>query len=166
MRPLLLLAALTIASTALAAELSLETLAKVQHEQAKALDRVTEKYGRRPSSELSTSERRGMIREQQRALSDVQSALGVSQKDVARTLATLTPPERKALAEKIAELEAKEQAAAEQQTQPPSAPPVELYEGLDEGQLEQLDAPPPPEGQVQIMLPGTGTADTGAPQTE
>lgn len=161
MRPLLVLAVLTLASASSAAELPLEKIAEVQLAEAAALEKVAAKYGHRPSSELTTEERREMIRDQQRALEAVQTDTGVSQKEYARAVARLTPEENRAVAKKIVELKAQR---AKAKAGP--EPAVEIYEGLDESQLEQLDSPLPADGGVQVLLPNDGAPPAEDPVIE
>lgn len=156
MRPLLILALLA-APLALAQKLTADEIARVQHAESKAMDKVAKKYGNRKPSEMSSSERREMIRDQQAALEEAQRAHGVDAKDYARAVAKLPPAERKAVAEKVQALAEKEKAAK----QPATDEGVEILEGLDESQVEQLDEEVP-EGEVQILTPG-GTEEEEVP---
>jgi hypothetical protein len=166
MRPTLLLA-LCLPLLANAEGMSPQDIAKVQHEEKKALDRVAKDFGNKKPSEMSSSERREMIRAQQAAVEQVHSQLGVDAKDYARTSARLDPEERKEVVEATKALEEKEKEQKKKKEAPAAAAEgVEVYEGLDEGQLEQLDEPTPAEGEVQIMLPGQKSEEPAEPEAE
>lgn len=164
MRPLLFLL-VVLPLTSLAQGLTPGEIAKVQHEEKKALDRVAKKHGNKLPSEMTTEERRELIREQQAAVSAVHQSLEVDAKELARTSARLNLEERKQVVEATRALEEKERQAAKQEA-PATEAGVEVFEGLDEGQLEQLDEPLPAEGEVQIMLPGQSAEAEPEPTEE
>jgi hypothetical protein len=80
---LLVTLAACLASRALAADLTVDDLAKLQREQQKARDAVAKKYGDKPTGE----QRRQMVKEQQEAAQAVLDKAGVEQADFVRAAA-------------------------------------------------------------------------------
>ena len=95
---------------AFAGDLSPEQLARIKRAEKAAVDKVNAAHGNKKSSELSTAERREMIREQQEAVQKVMDENGVSAKDYARQSARMGPKqnEQVAAAEKALAGEAKD----------------------------------------------------------
>lgn len=72
-----------LASFAVAGDLSLDDLAKIQREQNKAKEAIAKKYGDKPSGE----QRRAMVKEQQESDKAVLEKAGVKQADFVRATA-------------------------------------------------------------------------------
>lgn len=82
--PALLLVASVLSSSARAEELSPEVVAKIEHEQEKALAEVDKRYEGKKSSELDAAQRRERIREEAQARQAALDKLGVDSKAYAR----------------------------------------------------------------------------------
>lgn len=80
---LILCSVCLLASFAVAGDLSLDELARIQSEQNKAKDAIARKYGDKPSGE----QRRQMVKEQQEAAKAVLDKAGVKQADFVRATA-------------------------------------------------------------------------------
>ncbi|MBL8915862.1 MAG: hypothetical protein JNM17_34505 [Archangium sp.] len=80
---LILCSVCLLASFAVAGDLSLDELARIQSEQNKAKDAIAKKYGDKPSGE----QRRQMVKEQQEAAKAVLDKAGVKQADFVRATA-------------------------------------------------------------------------------
>lgn len=138
-RPLLA-AMLCLFAPFASAELTLEELAAVRHEEQKAIDQVNAAHGNRKPSEMSGDERREMIRAQQEASSKVLERFGVGAKEYGRASANLSPEERRQLeaAQKalVAQEEAQRKAAATTATEQ-AAPTIEYGTPVDEPEREE-----------------------------
>ena len=108
MHRILLLAVLLSGAVVAAGDLTPEKIAQTNRERQKALDEVAKKYGNRKSSELSSDERRQMIRDQDEAVAKVYEKNGVDAKELAKHEATGSSSERAAVREKTSALEKKE----------------------------------------------------------
>jgi hypothetical protein len=132
---------------AFAEELSPEQLASIRRAEKAAVDKVNAAHGNKKSSELSASERRQMIREQQEAVQKVMEEHGVSAKDYARQSARMGPKQNEQVAAAEKALEAKEKAAGA--AKPPQAKEpgeIQVQEGFDENNpvmLEEQEGAPP-----------------------
>lgn len=169
-RSLFLLLSLGVAlpTSGRAEDLTPEQLASIHRDEQKALDQVSAAHGNKPSSELSSSERRQLVHEQQEASRKVLEAHGVSAKDYARQTARMGPQgnEQVATAEKA--LEAQEKAA--QKKKPAGNGEIQVQLGVDENHPvtleEQEGAAPvveqglPPEEQAAMGV------EQGAPSEE
>jgi hypothetical protein len=93
---------------ALAAELSPRQAAEIQHEHDKAQAQVAAKYGNRKSSELSSEERRQMVRDQAEAERKVLADHDVSPGAWVRNQALRTPADRAEVKREQEALAAKE----------------------------------------------------------
>jgi hypothetical protein len=113
MRASLLLAALTLAAPAFADDdLTPEKTAKIEREKNKALEAVDKKYGNRKSSEMSSDERREVIRERAAAENEVLEKNNVSPKAYVSYTAHMNKEDRAATKAADAKLEEKEKQAA------------------------------------------------------
>lgn len=153
-------------------ELPPEKLAAIRRDEQKAQAKVTETYGHRKPSEMSTEERRQLIQDQQKAGQDVMEKHGVSDKAYSRQVARMGREEREAVdqAEKRLESEervareAAEQKKAEQaQKLPEEVPiqqgiseenPVELESSNDAASVVEQGLPPGEAGMEEGATPG------------
>ena len=169
-RVLLLSLCLFLPGLALAEDLSPEQLARIRLDERAALERVSAAYGNKKPSELSSDERRRMIREQQEAVREVMETHGVSAKDYARQTARMGPQGNAAVAAEEKTLEARRKAARE--AKPPEE--IQIQQGFDENNpvmLEQQEgAPPIVEQGLPADVPaaegdlGTPPVETGEPE--
>lgn len=156
-----------------AEDLTPEQLASIHRDEQKALDQVNAAHGNKPSSELSSSERRQLVHEQQEASRKVLEEHGVSAKDYARQTARMGPQgnEQVATAEKA--LEAQEKAKAAQK-KPADTGEIQVQLGVDEAHpvtLEEQEGAAPaveqglsPEDQAAMgMDPGAPSDDSVMP---
>ncbi len=109
MRPMLPL--LLLSTAAHAGELELETVARIQHDQKKAMADIDKAHGHKKPSQMSSAERRQVIREQAEAERKVLEKHGVDAKDYARRTARLSPQQKAQVEAMIADLERKEEEA-------------------------------------------------------
>ena len=178
-RSLLLLLSLGVAlpASALAEDLTPEQLASVRRDEKKALDQVNAAHGNKPSSELSSSERRQMIREQQEASRKVLDQHGVSARDYARQTARMGPAGNAQVAEAEKALDAKDKAAAAAAQKPAGTGEIQIQQGINENHpvtLEEQEGAPPvveegvPQGDqaagVEQALPTEEPATPAAPE--
>lgn len=150
MRPMLRsLSLLALLSTpaALAGDVSPQTAAKVTRERAKALEEVNQKYGNKKSSELSSDERRQMIRDQAEAVAKVLEKNGVDAKDFAHYEARASKEDRAAAAasgKALDQREADDKKAADEKKKGKAA---ETSNGVViERGIDPKDLPPPKKG--------------------
>src|SRR5262245_29293657 len=101
---------LAIALLLTADDLTPDKAAKVQRDREKAMDAISKKYGNKKSSELSSDERREMIREQRAAENDVLEKNGVDPKEFARYEARMSLSDRAATKQAKDDLDKKEEA--------------------------------------------------------
>ncbi len=150
---------LTVPGLALAGEIPPEQLARIRRDEKAAVERVNAAYGNKKSSELSTAERRQMIREQQEAHREVMNKHGVSEKDYARQLARMGPKQNARLAAEEKTLE--EKAAKGGEKEPGE---IQIQYGLSENPVELESAP----AVVEHGLPTEETApvEEGTPVEE
>ena len=121
MRKALLATFFTFALSALGTELTPELQAKIQRDQAAALDKVNAAHANKKSSEMDTAERHQVIQEQAKAQSEVLDKVGVDNKAFARYTAKMGLGDRKRAADETTRLEA-EAAAAKEKERTKSAP--------------------------------------------
>ena len=136
----------------LRADVSPEQAAAIQHDAEKAQAEVAAKYGQKKSSELSSDERRDMIRDQAAAEREVLDRHGVSAHDWARSQALRSREERaqvKREAAAIAEQE-KEKAAVETQKKSSEAKPISIQRGINEEHPVVLEERENPGGQIIV----------------
>lgn len=141
---LLLSTWLTVPGLAHAEDLTPEQLARIRRDEKAAMDKVNAAHGNKKPSELSTAERRQIIREQQEAARGVMEKHGVSAKDYARQTARMGPKGNEAVAAAAKNLEAKEKAAETVKTE--GEGPGEIQHGINEENpvmLEELEGAPP-----------------------
>lgn len=138
-RPLLA-AILCLFAPFASAELTLEELAAVRHEEQKAIDQVNAAHGNRKSSEMSSDERRQLIREHQEASSKVLERFGVSAKEYGRASANLSPEKRRQLEAAQKALAAQEEARRKAAAAAEQAAPTIEY-GIPPDELERGEAP-------------------------
>jgi hypothetical protein len=169
--------ALALALALLADELTPQKAAQVQHDREKALAAIAQKYGNKPSSELSQDERREMIRDQRAAEDAVLAKNGVDAKAMARYEATLSLSERAAEKNEKQRLEKKDaddkQAAEERERKSKEVP---IQRGFSEDNpvtVEQNGESGPPaveNGLPQEALDDQAAASnadpSGAPKTK
>jgi hypothetical protein len=125
---------------ALAEDLPPEQLARIRRAEKAAVDKVNAAHGNKKSSELSTDERRQMIREQQEAVQKVMDENGVSPKDYARQSARMGPKQNEQVAAAEKALEEKEKAAASAKPPQGKAPgEIQVQEGFSEENPVMLD---------------------------
>ncbi len=93
-------------------DLTPEKAAKIDHETNKALDAVDKKYGNRKSSELSSDERREVIRERAAAEREVLEKNDTKPADYVRYTGKMNREDRAATKAAGAKIEEKEKAAA------------------------------------------------------
>ncbi|KFA94662.1 hypothetical protein [Archangium violaceum] len=130
---------------ALAGDLTPEQMARIRRAEKAAVDKVNAAHGNKKSSEMSNSERREMIREQQEAVQKVMDEHGVSPKDYARQSARMGPKqnEQVAAAEKALEEKAAASASSPQGKEPGE---IQLQEGFNEDNpvmMEEQEGAPP-----------------------
>ncbi len=133
---------------ALAEELTPERLASIRRAEKAAVDKVNAAHGNKKSSEMSASERRQMIQEQQEAVRKVMEEHGVSAKDYARQSARMGPKQNEQVAAAEKALEAKEKAAgaAKKSEQAREPGEIQVQEGFSEDNpvmLEEEEGAPP-----------------------
>ncbi|HYO72433.1 MAG TPA: hypothetical protein VEU33_40820 [Archangium sp.] len=145
--PVLLLSTWLMTPTLASAEdLTPEQLARIRRAEKAAVDKVNAAHGNKKSSELSTEERRQIIREQQEAVRKVMDENGVSPKDYARQSARMGPKQNEQVAAAEKALEEKEKAAAAKPAQDKEPGEIQVQEGFSEENPVMLDeqegAPP------------------------
>ncbi|SEM10694.1 hypothetical protein SAMN05444354_111185 [Stigmatella aurantiaca] len=163
--PVLLLASwLAVPGLALAQEaLTPEKLALIRRDEKAALERVSEAYGKRKPSEMTSEERRQVIQDQQNAVAAVLEKHDVSDKQYARQVARLSLEERAAVQEAAKQLEAQEKAAREAQNQPLQPEEIPIQNGITEEnpvELESVAGAPP------VVEQGLPPGELGLEQTE
>ncbi|HYO60068.1 hypothetical protein [Archangium sp.] len=121
---------LTVPGLALAEALPPEQLARIRRDEKAAVDKVNAAHGNKKSSELSTAERRQMVREQQEAIQGVMDKHGVSRKDYARQSARMGPKQNAEVAAAEKALEEAEKAATTQQAQEPRK--IQVQQGFSD----------------------------------
>lgn len=135
------LAALLLAAPALAGELNPKSVAKIQREQKKATEEVAKAHGDRKPSEMSTAERKQVIREQAEAERRVLEKNGVEPKDLARYTARMSRAEREQLEAASADLEREEADAAKAKAaKADSAGQVQVQRGFSDARPVELEA--------------------------
>ncbi|MFE8600084.1 hypothetical protein [Archangium violaceum] len=132
---------------ALAGDLTPEQMARIRRAEKAAVDKVNAAHGNKKSSEMSNSERREMIREQQEEVQKVMDEHGVSPKDYARQSARMGPKQNEQVAAAEKALEGKEKAAASGRSPQGKEPgEVQIQEGFNDDNPVMLDeqegAPP------------------------
>ncbi|AKJ02615.1 hypothetical protein ATI61_1176 [Archangium gephyra] len=124
----------------LAEDLTPEQLARIRRAEKAAVDKVNAAHGNKKSSELSTDERRQMIREQQEAVRKVMDENGVSPKDYARQSARMGRKQNEQVAAEEKALEAKEKAAGAAKPPHEKEPgEIQVQEGFSEENPVMLD---------------------------
>ena len=126
MKPLALLAACLLPALAFAGDLSPDTVAKVEHDKTKAMDEVAKKYGNKKSSELSTEERREMMKDQSAALNSVYDKNGVDPKEYSRYEARQNLGDRAATKDAAGKLEQKDADDKKKKEADANKPPKEI----------------------------------------
>jgi hypothetical protein len=162
---LLLSTWLTVPSLAFAEDLTPEQMARIRRDEKEAMDKVNAAHGNKKASELSTEERREIIREQQEAARGVMDKHGVSAKDYARQTARMGPKGNEAVAAAEKSLEAKEKAAGAgaAKAEGDEAGEIQIQHGINEENpvmLEEQEGAPPT---VEMGIPA-GEEDPGAEQ--
>ncbi|MBK7859538.1 MAG: hypothetical protein IPJ65_13160 [Archangiaceae bacterium] len=154
---------------ALAADdLTPEKAAKVQKDRDAAMAEVAKKYGNKKSSELSSDERREMIRDQREAESAVLEKNNVDGKELARYEAKMSLDDRAATRAERDRLDKKEQnekKAAEQKQQQAQQPQeVQVQRGFSDDHPVTLEEKPAAAGQptVERGLPPEAVDDQNA----
>ncbi|MBS1152621.1 MAG: hypothetical protein H6Q89_4319 [Myxococcaceae bacterium] len=109
---LLILASLFTALVVHAEDLTPEKRAKLQRDQQKAAEAVEKKYGNKKASELSSEERKSLMKEKAAAEREVLEKAGVDPKEYARSQSKMSREDRANTDAAGKELEAKEAAAA------------------------------------------------------
>lgn len=150
---------LAIPGLARGGDLTPEQVARIRRDQKAAVDKVNAAHGNKKSSEMSTSERRQVIQEQQEAVRKVMEQNGVSDKDYSRQVARMGPKQNAEVEAAAKNLEEKDKAAAAAKTEAGGAQEpgeIQVQKGFgDEKPLtveEQEGAPP--------------TVETGLPEGE
>lgn len=109
MRALLLVVVCLSSALAFAGDLTVEDIAKLKADQAKARDAVAKKYGDKPSG----ADRRAMVKEQNEAAQAVLDKAGVDEKDYVRATARASGKDVDAVVKAMEKAEeAKKKAAA------------------------------------------------------
>lgn len=137
------LAAALLALPAPAQELTPEKAAEIDRDQKKAQDQVSKKYGNKKSNELSSDERKAMIRDQADADRAVLDKHGVSAKEFSRYSASQSRDDRARTKDAAAALEKKEQEAAEKEKQQAAAAQpqdIPVQRGFGDGKTVELEA--------------------------
>jgi hypothetical protein len=116
------LLALLLASPALAADLNPKTVAKIQREQNAAQEEIEKKHGNKKPSEMSSSERKEVIKETSAAQKEVLEKNKVDAKEFARYQAKMSQDDRAETAAAEKDLEA----AAEKDKKAGAAKPAEI----------------------------------------
>jgi hypothetical protein len=150
-----------------------EQIAAIRRDEQKAQEKVTEAYGHRKPSEMSTEERRQMIQDQQKAGLGVMEKHGVSDKEYSRQLARMGREERQAVNQAEKRLESQERAAREAAEQkkaeqarklPEEVPiqqgisdenPVELESSADAASVVEQGLPPGEAGMEEGATEGS-----------
>lgn len=156
--------ALALVLTLGADELTPDKAAQVQHDRDKAMADVSKKYGNKKSSELSSDERREMIRDQREADKQVLEKNGVEAKDMARYEARMNLSDReatKAAKERIEQKEAADKKAAEAKAkaQPQE---VQVQRGFNDNNPVTLEDNPNGQPIVEKGLPQEAQDDQAA----
>ncbi|WP_257462374.1 hypothetical protein [Archangium lipolyticum] len=155
---------LTVPSLVLAEDLTPEQMARIRRDEKAAMDKVNAAYGNKKPSELSTEERRQIIREQQEAARGVMEKHGVSAKDYARQTARMGPKGNEAVEAAEKGLEAKEKAAAAAaKTEGNGTEEIQIQQGINEENpvmLEEQEGAPPVV-EVEMGLPA-GEGELGS----
>jgi len=139
----LALLALSLSPVALAGDISPDTAAKVTRERTKALEEVNQKYGNKKSSELSSEERRQMIKDQAEAVAKVLDKNGVDAKDFAHYEAKASKEDRAAAAASGKAMDQKEADDKKAADEKKKAKSVETSNGvIIERGIDPKDLPP------------------------
>lgn len=109
-----ILVSLLAACVAHADDLTPEKRAKLQHDQQKAAEAVEKKYGNKKPSELSSDERKSLMKEKAAAEREVLEKAGVDSKEFARSGSKMSREEKANTDAAGRDLEAKEAAAAKE----------------------------------------------------
>lgn len=159
---------LTVAVAALlyADELNPQTAAAIAREQAKAQAKVGEKYGNRKSSELSTDERRQMIKDQAAAEKEVLDKHGLDPRDWARYEARQGRAEREAQQQAEKALADQEQAEAAKAKAPQEPQEIPVQRGFNDQNPVVLDEQAGAAPRVDTNLPPDAVADQDAAKGE
>ncbi len=151
-RPALLVVASWLALPGLAfADLTPEKVAEIRRDEAQALSKVSEEYGNRKPSEMSTEERREAVGKEREASSAVLEKHGVSAKDFARYEARMSPADNaraKAEEQRLAEA-----AKAAKQAPPPAQEEVHIQQGFSDKDPVELEATEGADPTVEVGIP-------------
>jgi hypothetical protein len=134
----------------LRADVSPEQAAAIQHDAQKAQAEVAAKYGQKKSSELSSDERRDMIRDQASAERKVLDRHGVSAHDWSRSQALRSREEQAQVKKEAAAIAEKEKAAEEAKPKSPEAQPIAIQRGINEEHPVVLEERENPGGQIVV----------------
>ena len=148
------LATLLLAVPPLAGNLDPQKVAKIQREQKQAMDEVDKQHGNKKASEMSSVERKEVIRAQADAQRAVLEKNGVEAKDLARYTAKMSRSERAQAQAADKELEKKETADKVAAAQKPAE--IKIQRGFSNKapvELEAKDEAPPV---VEHGLPAEG----------
>ncbi len=158
---LLLSTWLTVPGLVLAESLTPEQLARIRRDEKAAVDRVNAAHGNKKSSELSTAERRQMIREQQEAIQRVMDEHGVSRKDYARQSARMGPKQNAEVAAAEKALEEQEKAAGA--AKPQQTGELQVQQGFSDENPVTLEEQ---EGAQPIVEHGLPVGEEDPPEGE
>ncbi|HEY0096185.1 MAG TPA: hypothetical protein VGB96_17790 [Archangium sp.] len=149
---------------ALAGDLSPEQLARIRRAEKAAVDKVNAAHGNKKSSELSTAERRQIIREQQEAVRKVMDEHGVSAKDSARQSARGGPKQNEQVAAAEKALAEKEKAAGAAKPPREKEPgEIQIQEGFNEENPVMLEEE---EGAQPVVEHGLPPGEEEGPAVE
>ncbi|WP_426753122.1 hypothetical protein [Myxococcus sp. Y35] len=156
-RPALFLVASWLAVPGLAfaaesGELTPEKVAAIRRDEAQALAKVSEEYGNRRPSEMSTSERREAIDKEQAASAAVLEKHGVSAKEFARYEARMTPEDNaRAKAEEKRLADAAQ--AAKQAPKPAAQEEVHIQQGFSNEDPVEVETAEGAEPAIDVGVP-------------
>jgi len=125
MRWLVFTAVVGLSLAARAQDLDPAKAAQIEHDQQKEYDKIDEKHGNKAPNEMSSDERRDIIRERAEAEQKVFDKQGVDRRDYTRynnTLGRDGLAAKKAASEKLAQKDEAEKKAKEAQKNDPNAP--------------------------------------------
>ena len=166
MRLTLILALCSLAAPALADDdLSPDKVAKIEHEKSQALEAVDKKYGNKKSSDLTSDERREVIRERSAAEKDVLEKNDVKAAEYVRYTSKMNVDDRAATRAAASKLDEKEKAAATaKEKEKAAAGPKEIpiQRGFNENNPVILEEKPGAAPIVEKGLPKDYTDDQTA----
>lgn len=179
MRRALLTAALLVSAVAGAQDLNPAKAAQIEHDQQKKFDQIDKQHGNKLSSEMSSDERREIIKQRASAEQEVFEKHGVDAKEYTKYITKMGLDDRAAMkdaAKQLDKKDAEEKVAKEQQ--PDSAPkdakdipvqrgfndqnPVTLEEKKGGGVTVEHGLPPEADSDQAAANAGTGLTDSSS----